>query len=115
VSNDNPFSEAHFKTQKYRPEFPDRFGCIEDGRSFCQGFFDWYNNKHYHSGLTLLTSRIVHFGETAAVPAQRRAILCAAYARNPGWFVHRPPQPAEPPKTVWINPPKPVGGNGELQ
>jgi len=114
VRNDNPFSEAHFKTLKYRLEFPHRFGCIEDGRSFCHGFFDW-NNKHYHSGLALLTPRIVHFGDTAAVLAQRRAILCAAYDRNPERFVHRLPQPAEPPKTLWINPTKPVGGNGELQ
>lgn len=115
VSNDNPFSEAHFKTLKYRPEFPQRFGCIEDGRTFCLGFFDWYNNEHYHSGLALLTPRMVHFGETAAVLARRREVLAAAYAKNPQRFVHRVPQPAEPPKAVWINPPKAVGGNGELQ
>lgn len=115
VSNDNPFSEAQFKTLKYRPEFPERFGCIEDGRTSCFGFFDWYNNDHDHSGLALLTPRMVHFGETAAVLAPRREILAAAYATNPERFVHRAPQPAEPPQAAWINPPKPVGGNGELQ
>jgi hypothetical protein len=62
VSNDNPFSEAQFKTLKYRPEFPDRFGSIEDARAFCVGFFDWYNNEHYHSGLALLTPATVHYG-----------------------------------------------------
>jgi putative transposase len=62
VSNDNPFSEAQFKTLKYRPEFPDRFGSIEDARAFCVGFFDWYNNRHYHSGLELLAPTTVHYG-----------------------------------------------------
>ena len=115
VSNDNPFSEAQFKTMKYRPEFPDRFGCIEDGRAFCGGFFDWYNNDHYHSGLALLTPATVHYGQTAAVLAQRREILAAAYARHPERFVRRAPRPAEPPKAVWINPPEPVDANRELQ
>ncbi len=115
VSNDNPFSEAQFKTMKYRPEFPDRFGCIEDGRAFCGGFFDWYNNEHYHSGLALLTPATVHYGQTAAVLARRREILASAYAQHPERFVRRAPQPAEPPTAVWINPPKPAGGSGELQ
>ncbi len=115
VSNDNPFSEAQFKTLKYRPEFPDRFGSIEDARAFCLGFFDWYNNEHYHSGLALLTPATVHYGETATVLARRRAILAAAYAQHPERFVHRAPQPAEPPSAVWINPPKPGGATGNLQ
>jgi len=115
VSNDNPFSEAQFKTLKYRPEFPDRFGCIEDSRAFCVGFFDWYNNGHYHSGLALLTPATVHYGKTAVVLAQRRKILAAAYVQHPERFVRRAPQPAELPTAVWINPPKPVGGSGELQ
>jgi putative transposase len=115
VSNDNPFSEAQFKTLKYRPEFPDRFGCVEHGRSFCVGFFDWYNYEHYHSGLALLTPATVHYGQTAAVLAQRREILAAAYAQHPERFVRRAPRPAEPPVAVWINPPKPVDANGELQ
>jgi putative transposase len=115
VSNDNPYSEAHFKTLKYRPEFPDRFGCIEDGRAFCGGFFGWYNNEHYHSGLALLTPASVHYGESVAVLAQRREILAAAYAQHPERFVRRVPQPAEPPRAVWINPPKPTDANGDLQ
>jgi len=100
VSNDNPFSEAQFKTLKYRPEFPERFGSLEDARAFCVGFFDWYNNEHYHSGLALLTPATVHYGEIATVLARRRAILAAAYARHPERFVHRAPQPAEPPNAV---------------
>lgn len=115
VSNDNPFSEAQIKTLKYWPEFPERFGSIEDARAFCRMFFDWYNNEHYHSGLALLTPAMVHFGQTAAVLARRSEILAAAYARNPERFVHGVPEPAEPPKAVWINPPRPVGRNGELQ
>jgi putative transposase len=115
VSNDNPFSEAQFKTLKYRPEFPERFGSPEDARSFCVEFFDWYNNHHYHSGLALLTPATVHYGETAAVLEQRRAILAGAYAAHPERFVRRPPQPLEPPTLVWINPPKTSSGNGDLQ
>lgn len=115
VSNDNPFSEAQFKTMKYRPEFPDRFGSIEDARAFGVGFFDWYNNRHYHSGLALLTPVTVHYGETAAVIARRGAVLAAAYAAHPERFVRRAPRPAEPPAAVWINPPKPTDGNGDRQ
>ena len=115
VSNDNPFSEAQFKTLKYRPEFPDRFGSIEDARAFCVGFFHWYNNEHYHSGLALLTPATVHYGETATVLAGRREILATAYTRHPERFVRRAPQPAEPPNAVWINPPKQSDANGDLQ
>ena len=115
VSNDNPFSEAQFKTLKYRPEFPDRFCCIEDGRAFCLAFFDWYNNEHYHSGLALLTPATVHYGQTAAVLARRRDVLAAAYEQHPERFVRRAPQPAQPPTAVWINPPIPVSRNENLQ
>ena len=115
VSNDNPFSEAQFKTLKYRPEFPDRFGSIEDARAFCVGFFDWYNNRHYHGGLALLTPATVHYGETATVLKQRGETLAAAYAAHPERFVQRAPQPAEPPTAVWINPPKSADSNGDLQ
>ena len=115
VSNDNPFSEAQFKTLKYRPEFPDRFGSIEDARTFCVGFFDWYNNRHYHSGLALLAPTTVHYGETAAVIERRGEVLAAAYAAHPERFVRRAPRPAEPPTAVWINPPKPAHGNGDRQ
>ena len=116
VSDDNPYSEAQFKTMKYRPEFPERFGCIEHARAFGVGFFDWYNNEHYHSGLALLTPATVHYGKTEAVLAWRREILAAAYAQHPERFVRRAPRAAEPPKAVWINPPTPVAGNdGDLQ
>jgi putative transposase len=115
VSNDNPFSEAQFKTLKYRPQFPDRFGSIEDSRAFCVGFFDWYNNRHYHSGLALLTPVTVHLGNTTTVIERRRAVLAAAYAAHPERFVRQAPRPAEPPTAVWINPPKPANGNGDRQ
>jgi putative transposase len=115
VSNDNPFSEAQFKTMKYRPEFPDRFGSIQDARAFCVAFFDWYNNRHYHSGLALLTPATVHHGDTATVLERRGEILAAAYAAHPERFVRRAPRPPEPPTAVWINPPKPAAGNEDLQ
>jgi putative transposase len=115
VSNDNPFSEAQFKTLKYRPEFPDRFGSLEDARAFCVGFFDWYNNRHHHSGLALLTPATVHHGDSAAVLKRRGETLAAAYAAHPERFVRSAPQPAEPPSAVWINPPKPADGNRDLQ
>jgi putative transposase len=115
VSNDNSFSEAQFKTLKYRPEFPDRFGSIEGARAFCVGFFDWYNNQHYHSGLALLAPATVHYGEAAAVIERRAAVLAAAYAAHPERFVRRAPRPAEPPTAVWINAPKPAHGNGDRQ
>src|SRR5262245_25671846 len=110
VSNDTPFSEAQFKTMKYRPEFPDRFGSIQDARAFCVAFFDWYNNRHYHSGLALLTPATVIHGDTATVLERRGEILAAAYAAHPERFVRRTPRPAEPPTAVWINPPKPAAG-----
>ena len=114
VSNDNPFSEAQFKTLKYRPEFPERFGCAEDARSFCAGFFDWYDNEHYHSGLAMLTPAMVHHGESGAVIERRSQVLTAAYAAHPERFVRRPPRPNEPPSAVWINPPLTSGEQGNL-
>jgi putative transposase len=105
VSNDNPFSEAHFKTLKYCPQFPERFGSIEDGRAFGQDFFRWYNREHCHSGLGFLTPAVVHFGEAATVRAHRQHVLAAAYAAHPERFVKGRPQPADVPQAVWINPP----------
>jgi putative transposase len=105
VSNDNPFSEAHFKTLKYRPEFPDRFATIEAARAFCQPFFTWYNTEHRHAGIGLLTPAMVHYGDAEAVHARRREILAAAYAQHPARFVRKPPQPPALPTAVWINPP----------
>src|SRR3990170_2542404 len=105
VSNDNPFSEAQFRTLKYCPQFPDRFGSIEDGRAFGQEFFRWYNQDHRHSGLGFLTPAVVHFGQAEAVRAHRDRVLAAAYARHPERFVNGRPQPADLPTAVWINPP----------
>ena len=105
VSNDNPFSESQFKTLKYRPGFPDRFGSLEDARSHCQDFFRWYNFEHHHSALGWLTPADVHHGRAAERLAQRRRVLEAAYARNPERFVHGEPTLAAPQPAVWINPP----------
>jgi len=105
VSDDNPFSESQFKTLKYRPEFPDRFGCIEDARSFCQYFFPWYNIEHHHSGIGLLTPEMLHHGRAEEVIRRRQDILCQAYERNPERFVRAHPKPPDKPTAVWINPP----------
>ncbi|QDT04485.1 Integrase core domain protein [Rubripirellula lacrimiformis] len=108
VSNDNPFSESQFKTMKYRPEFPKRFGCYEDGLQFCRTFFTWYNNEHYHSGIGLLTPSSLHFGRAEEVTAARTQTLHGAWKKTPERFVHGIPKPASVPKAVWINPPKPI-------
>ena len=109
VSDDNAYSESQFRTMKYRPEFPDRFGCIQDSRAFCQQFFHWYNQEHRHSGIGLLTPAMVHFGETQTVLAQRQAVLDTAYQAHPDRFVRRPPKPLPLPTEVWINRPVPPG------
>ncbi len=106
VSNDNPYSEAQFKTLKYRPDFPDRFGSIEHARAHCTDFFPWYNTEHRHSGLGLHTPHDVHFGLAAARREHRATVLTAAYAATPERFVRRPPTPALLPTAAWINPPK---------
>jgi len=105
TSNDNPYSEAHFKTLKYRPGFPDRFGSIEDARAFCQRFFPWYNTEHHHSGIGLMTPAIVHAGLAPEVQAARAITLSQAYAAHPERFVRRAPRPPDLPTAVWINPP----------
>ena len=106
VSNDNPFSEAQFKTLKYRPDFPRRFGCIEDARSFCRVFFSWYNSEHYHSSLGLLTPQMVHYGKAREVRENRKSTLLRAYQAHPERFVKQLPKPPASPKAVWINPPE---------
>jgi putative transposase len=106
TSNDNPYSEAHFKTLKYRPQFPHRFGCIEDARSFCRTFFSWYNKEHRHTGISLLTPQMVHYGEAKEVLKLRKKVLHAAYEAHPERFVHKEPLPQPLPKAAWINPPK---------
>jgi putative transposase len=106
TSNDNPYSESQFRTMKYRPEFPDRFGCIQDSRAFCQRFFKWYNEEHRHSGIGMMTPAMVHYGLAAAVRASRQITLDVAYAAHPERFVRRPPTPPRLPKEVWINKPQ---------
>lgn len=105
VSNDNPFSESQFKTMKYRPEFPDRFGSYEHAHGFCYRFFDWYNHHHHHSALGLLTPAMVHYGQTTQVLAVRQQALLVAYTAHPERFVLGPPHAQQPPQAVWINPP----------
>jgi putative transposase len=104
VSNDNPYSEAAFKTLKYCPAFPDHFDDIEHARAFCKEFFDYYNHEHYHSGLGLHTPASVHFGTAETIRANRANVLAAAYARNPERFSRRP-EPPKLPTVAWINPP----------
>ena len=108
VSNDNPYSEAQFKTLKYRPDYPDRFGCQPDARSWAGDFFQWYNYEHHHSALGLLTPADVHFGRTQAVLSKRQEVLQAAFQKNPERFVKGQPTPLQVPPAVWINPPKPA-------
>ncbi len=107
VSNDNPYSEAQFKTLTYRPTFPTRFGSMEDARASCTAFFVWYNTIHRHSGLGLHTPCDMHHGHADARRAQRAVVLTAAYQATPHRFVNHPPVPAALPTAAWINPPAP--------
>lgn len=106
VSNDNPFSEAQFKTLTYRPAFPARFGSIQDARAHCHRFFPWYNVEHHHSSLALLTPYDVHHGLAEQRVAERAAVLATAYAAHPERFPAGRPAPPPRPTEVWINPPK---------
>lgn len=108
VSDDNPYSEAQFKTLKYRPDYPDRFGCLADARAWAQAFFTWYNHQHHHTSLALLTPVVVHYGQADPVLQARQQTLKAAYAAHPERFVKGAPQPGHLPAAVWINPPKVV-------
>ncbi len=105
TSTDNPYSEAQFKTLKYRPEFPERFENIEQARAFCRRFFDWYNHQHRHSGIGLMTPAAVHHGRAKTLHAERQRVLQAAYASTPERFVRRPPRPPALPTAAWINKP----------
>ena len=105
TSNDNPFSESHFKTLKYQPQFPKRFGCIEDAKAFCRCFFEWYNQDHHHAGLGLMTPDQVHYGQVDAIHAARQETLDRAFRANPERFVRKAPQPPAKPTATWINPP----------
>jgi len=106
VSNDNPYSESHFKTVKYHPEFPDRFGSLQDSRSFLLDFFEWYNTMHHHSGLGLLTPFDVHYGLAGQRLADREKVLRTAFEMTPERFVRGVPKPLALPQAVWINKPK---------
>jgi len=130
VSNDNPFSEAQFKTLKYQPNFPERFGSLLEARTWAQTFFAWYNTEHHHSGIGFMTPAAVHSGTAAGLFAQRQQTLTSAYTAHPERFVNGRPVPPALPSAVWITPPKPANapaavvgavdpvgnseGNGEL-
>jgi putative transposase len=105
VSNDNPYSEAQFKTMKYCPDYPTRFGCLQDARAWAAEFFNWYNCEHHHTGLALLTPADVHFHRAEDVQQKRQTVLQAAYDKTPERFVKGVPHPNQLPKAVWINPP----------
>jgi putative transposase len=105
VSDDNPYSESQFRTFKYRPDFPDRFGSIQDSRGHSQVFFPWYNNEHRHSGIGMLTPAMVHYGRAPQVLQNRQLVLDAAYLAHPERFVRASPKPFALPKEVWINKP----------
>lgn len=113
VSDDNPYSEAQFKTLKYRPDYPERFGCLADARAWSRSFFYWYNHEHHHVALGLLTPEDVHYGRAEQIQAQRQQVLQIAYERHPERFVQGLPQPPNLPTAAWINPPKKVEGDGE--
>ena len=106
VSDDNPFSEAQFKTLKYRPSYPGRFASLPDSVAWCRDFFGWYNHEHRHEALALLTPADVHFGRAPTLLAARQRVLDAAYAAHPERFVRRPTA-GSPPNEVWINKPIP--------
>jgi len=106
VSNDNPFSEAQFKTLKYRPGFPERFGSLQDARRWARPFFHWYNHEHHHTAIGMMTPATVHYGRAAEVTEQRRQVLQTAYAAHPERFVRGEPQPPRLPEEVWINKPE---------
>jgi len=106
TSTDNPYSEAQFRTLKYRPEFPDRFGSIEDARVFCRRFFDWYNGEHHHTGIGLLTPHQMHSGQAEQISKQRQDVLSQFYHRHPERFVKGEPVPPKVPEAAWINKPE---------
>lgn len=106
VSDDNPYSESQFKTMKYRPQFPARFGSIEDARAHCQTFFRWYNHEHYHSSIGFMTPATAHDNRAEQVLRERNKTLAAAFASTPNRFKHLAPKQPPLPTAVWINPPQ---------
>lgn len=109
TSTDNPYSESQFKTLKYCPEFPGRFGSLEDANAFCRLFFAWYNGEHRHSGIGYMTPDAVHYGEAQRLLEKRQRVLQQAYELHPERFVRGRPSPPPLPEAVWINPPQPGG------
>jgi putative transposase len=107
TSTDNPYSEAQFKTLKYRPGFPQRFDSIEHARGFCREFFDYYNHHHRHCEIGLMTPAALHHGRAKALHDDRSRVLAAAYTATPERFVRRPPTPPALPTAAWINKPDP--------
>ena len=112
ISDDNPYSESQFKTLKYRPQYPDRFGSLEDGLAYCRQFFPWYANDNYHSGICWLTPASVHYGHAEGILAERHATLTAVYKIYPERFRNGPPRLQKLPDAVWIN--RPFGGAAEV-
>ena len=108
TSDDNPFSESHFKTMKFRPEIPDRFGSAEEAREIFRGLFLWYNGEHRHSGIAMLSPEMVHLGTAPAVLSARGIVLTQAYAAHPERFVNQAPIPEPLAADVWINRPLPI-------
>jgi putative transposase len=104
VSNDNPFSEAHFKTLKTQPDYPARFTGSSHARSWCGDFFDWYNDEHQHGGLNGHIPADVFFGRAPAITAIKQVALDDAYRRHPERFVNGAPRAKAPPAIVFINP-----------
>jgi putative transposase len=111
VSNDNPFSESQFKTTKYDPSFPDRFGSQQHALAHCRVYFPWYNQEHRHSGIAMLTPEMVHHGRAEEVLAHRHQVALAAYRTHPERFINGPPKLSTLPPAVWINPPKQEDGS----
>jgi putative transposase len=112
VSNDNPYSESQFKTMKYRPDFPKKFGCIEDARAFCVLFYEWYNQEHHHSGIAFMTPNVVHYNMAEDIHEKRCITLEQAYQKHPERFVNKRPTPPVLPDAVWINQPDSSEGGG---
>jgi putative transposase len=108
VPDDNPFSEAQFKTMKYRPDYPNRFASIDEARLFAKGFFRWYNTQHYHSGIAMMTPQSIHYGQASVVIQRRAIVLASACASHPERFVRKQPAPEPLPAAVWINKPIPA-------
>jgi len=114
VSDDNPYSESQFKTLKYCPGFPDRFGSLQDSVAFCRSFFPWYNTEHRHSGIGMLTPEVVHYGLAKDVVESRRKVLHVAFEAHPERFVRGVPVPPALPEAAWINPPAHMVGDRKL-